>query len=33
MRDDGIITHHEYLKIELFLAEKYCIKKAIFIAK
>jgi hypothetical protein len=27
MRDDGIITHHEYSKIELFLAEKYCIKK------
>lgn len=27
MRDDGIITHHEYSKIELFLADKYCIKK------
>ena len=27
MRDEGIITHHEYSKIELFLAEKYCIKK------
>ena len=27
MRDEGIITHQEYSKIELFLAEKYCIKK------
>ena len=27
MKDEGIITHQEYLKIELFLAEKYCIKK------
>jgi hypothetical protein len=27
MRDEGIITHQEYSKIELFLAEKYCINK------
>lgn len=27
MRDEGIITYQEYSKIELFLAEKYCIKK------
>jgi len=27
MRDEGIITHQEYSKIELFLADKYCIKK------
>ena len=27
MRDEGIITNQEYSKIELFLAEKYCIKK------
>jgi len=27
MRDDGLITSQEFLKVELFLAEKYCIKK------
>ncbi len=27
MRDEGIITHQEYSNIELFLADKYCIKK------
>lgn len=27
MRDEGIIPHQEYSKIELFLAEKYSIKK------
>jgi len=27
MKDDGLITNQEYSKVELFLAEKYCIKK------
>lgn len=27
MFDGGIIDKHDYLKAELYLAEKYCIKK------